>query len=182
MLDALKKALGHKTVEATMEVKLTAEDVMAAVQAAVAELKVEFDTYKTTADAAMAEAAEKVTGLQAELADMAAKLAEANAALASAETAKVAAAAEAAAAKLSARKEKLVAALGTERADALMKVTEGMEDAAFDAVISALGVAASVEAEDPMFNEAGVDAKADAGKVVEESKEMKILRAQYAKK
>lgn len=183
MLETLRKALGGK--EATKpdqtEVKLTAEDVTAAVQAAVAELNGKFDEYKQTADAAMAEAAEKITGLQGELAAMAGKLTEAQAALDAADEEAVKAAQEAAALKLTARKEKVVASLGTERAEALLKATEGMNDAAFEAVASALGVSAAVEAAAPLFNEVGVDAQADASKVVE-SPEMRILKNKYAKK
>lgn len=183
MLETLRKALGGK--EATKpdqtEVKLTTEDVTAAVQAAVAELNGKFDEYKQTADAAMAEAAEKITGLQGELAAMAGKLTEAQAALDAADEEAVKAAQEAAALKLTARKEKVVASLGTERAEALLKATEGMDDAAFEAVASALGVSAAVEAASPLFKEVGVDAQADASKIVE-SPEMRILKNKYAKK
>jgi GTP cyclohydrolase III len=85
--------------------------------------------------------------------------------------------------KLAARKEKVVASLGTERADALLKVTEGMDDAAFEAVVSALGVSAAVEAASPLFKEVGVDAKADATKVREESARNEDSQAKkYAKK
>jgi hypothetical protein len=45
---------------------------------------------------------------------------------------------EAAALKLTARKEKVVASLGTERAEALLRATEGMDDAAFEAVLPPL--------------------------------------------
>ena len=186
MLEALRKALGSKEAAAkpveTLEVKLDTAEIQAAIQAAVDGVKVEFDAYKQSADAAMAEAAERVTALQAELAEMAGKLSEAQAALEAAEAAKVDAAAQAAAAKLAARNERLVASLGTERAAAVMTATEGMEDAAFEAVVAALGVAAAAEAASPLFTEAGVDAKADASTVVEESAEMKILREKYKKK
>lgn len=181
MLETLRKALGGKEavkpVE-TLEIKLDTAEIQAAIQAAVTEVKAEFDTYKQTADAAMAEAAEKLNTLQAELAEMAGKLTEAQAALVAADTAKLDAANLAAALKLSARKEKLVASIGTERADALMQATEGMEDAAFEAVAAALGVGIEAESKSELFTEVGTDAQADGSKVTE-SKEMQILRAKY---
>jgi hypothetical protein len=175
MLETLRKALGGKEAakqpEQTEVKQLSAEDVTVAVQAAVAELQGQFDEFKQNAEAAMAEAAEKITGLQAELT-------EAKAALDAADAAKAEAEATALAARAKARKEKVVAAIGTERADALLAVTEGMDDAAFEAVVGALGASTETEAAKPLFNEVGADGGADAAKV-EESPEMKILRAKY---
>lgn len=181
MLEKLRKALGGEPTKPaeTLEVKLDTAEIQVAIEAAVNEVRVEFDAYKQSADAAMAEAADKVTALQAELAEMAGKLAAAQAALDAADEEAMKAAAEAAALKLAARNDRVIAALGTERAAAVMKATEGMDDAAFEAVVTALGVGAAAEAAAPLFNEVGVDAQADAGKVVEESKEMKLLKAKY---
>lgn len=179
MLDKLKKALGGKEAAKPveqLEVKLDTTEVQAAIDAAVATVSAEFGEFKTSAEAAMLEAAEKITSLEA-------ALAEANAALEAANADKAQAVVDAAALKAAARKEKVIAAVGTERAPALLTVTEGMEDAAFDAVLSALSTGAKAEAESPLFTEVGVDAQADTAKVVEsESAEMKILKAKYKPK
>lgn len=177
MLKALQKALGGNAADA----KLSAEDVTAAVQAAVAELRTEFDEYKQTAEALLENAEAVLVARTAELDAALARVKELEASTVDAEAAAAAAEAEALARKLAARKEKVVAAIGTERADALLKVTEGMDDAAFEAVASALGVSAAAEADSPLFKEVGADAQADASKV-EESAEMKILKAKYEKK
>lgn len=184
MLDALKKALGSKeAAKPTLEVKFSDEQ-MAAIQAdiaaAVAVARAEFEDYKQTAEAMVAAAEEQVATLTAQLAEANEKLGAAAAAIVDSEAAKQAAEASALAAKLAVRKEKVVAAIGTARADALLTVTEGMDDAAFDAVLAALGAKADAEAADPLFNEVGVEAQADPAQVTnEESKEMKILREKY---
>lgn len=174
MLKSLQKVLS----KTEPEVKLSAEDIQAAVAQALEGVKAEFEEFKQTAEALLAASEEKVAGLQAELADLAGKLAEAQSALEAANAEKAKAEADGLAVKLAARKEKLVAALGTERADALLKVTEGMEDVAFEAVVAALGVSAAAEANSSMFTEAGVDAQADTAAVME-TPEMKALRAKY---
>lgn len=170
MLKALQKAVGIKP-EANAE--LTA-------------LQAEFNEFKETAEALMAAAEEREAELAAKLEEANAKLAEVAEAVAAAEAAKAQAEADALAAveaalaaKLAARKDKLIAAVGTERADALLALE--MDDAAFEAVVAALGVSAAVEAASPLFNEAGVDAQADAAQVVE-SAEMRILKAKFGKK
>lgn len=82
-------------------------------------------------------------------------------------------------AKFAARKEKVVAAIGTEKADGLMLATAGLDDAAFNAVVSALAGSVAVEASSKLFSEVGVAAEADAAKVVEESKEMALIKQRY---
>lgn len=194
MLKQLQKALGmgDKTAEAqekveptasteTLEVRLNTEEIQAAIDAAVAELRAEFDSYKETAEAMVAQAEEQAASLSAQLAEANAKLNAATEALTVAAAEKAAAEAEALAQKLAARKEKVVAAIGTERADALLKVTENMDDAAFEAVVSALGVSAETEANSALFKEVGASGEADASQVVE-SAEMRILKQKYGKK
>lgn len=193
MLKELQKALGiTPKVEATaptLEVKISAEDVQAAIAVAVESLRAEFDEYKQTAEAMVAAADEQVALLKAEIETLGqaltateTALAEAQAALDAADEEAMKAAAEAAAAKLEARKEKVIGIVGTERADALLKVTEGMDDAAFEAVVAALGVGVEAEAKAPLFKEVGVDAEADTAKVVGETAEMRILKNKYGKK
>lgn len=90
-------------------------------------------------------------------------------------------AADKAAAKLAARKAAVEAAIGTEKADALLLATQGLEDAAFDNVVSALVGSVDAEAKTDLFQEVGVTAEADASKIVAESAEMRILKQQYGK-
>jgi hypothetical protein len=83
------------------------------------------------------------------------------------------------AAKFVARKEKVVSAIGSEKADGLMLATQSLDDAAFDAVVSALAGSVDVEASQGLFTEVGVSANADTTKIVAESPEMKILKQKY---
>lgn len=83
--------------------------------------------------------------------------------------------------RANARKEKIVAAIGTEKAGALFEATEGLDDAAFEAVVSALVGSVEVETKSELFKEVGVAAQADATKV-EESAEMRLLKQKYGAK
>jgi hypothetical protein len=84
------------------------------------------------------------------------------------------------AAKFTARKEKVVLAIGTEKADGLMLATQGLDDAAFGAVVSALAGSVDAEASTGLFTEVGVAAAADTTKIVAESSEMKIIKQKYS--
>jgi len=167
----LAKLIGSFSPEAAEAV---ASDATAAVQAELAAFKAtaeaettELSTALTTALSAVAEADSKVAELSTQLAALTAQLSEFKE--------------QAATAKLAARKEKLVAAVGTKRADALMESTQGVDDAAFETVVSALSLSASLEEKTKMFTEQGADAQADATKtVVEESATMKIVRQRVA--
>lgn len=157
---------------------------VAAVAAApdVAALQTEFDAFKLEAQAEqerLVAALELATNAVAE-AD--AKVAELQAALDAVadEQAKALAAAEAA--KLDARKAAIEAAVGTEKAAALLAATNDLEDAAFDAVVSALSLATDVESKSKMFSETGATAEVDASKVPTESAEAKLLREKYENK
>lgn len=180
MLKALQRAVGVK-----------AEDVAGQVIALAAHeaLQTEFAEFKTTAEAAIAGlTAEKEAGIAA-LADAQAALAEATAQLetlkefaAAAEAEKARLVAEAEALRLNTRKEKITAAVGTERADALMAATQALDDAAFDAIVSAMNLSVVAEAKTDLFVEQGAAAEADAAKTIDESPEMKILKAKYGQK
>jgi hypothetical protein len=179
MLKQLQKALGMqaeklpdaKTPNESLEIQVDTTEVQAAIQAAVDEVRAEFEDFKQTAETLHAHD-------EATIAELTKQLEDTNAALNALQAEKDAAVKEALAAKMEARKEKIVATLGTERADALLKATEGMDDAAFEAVASALGVSAEVESQSPLFKETGVDATVDAAKIVETA-EMKILREKF---
>lgn len=182
MLKELQKALGLGKQEAaapvateSLAITLDTSAIQAAIDAAVAELRVEFGAYQETAESSLA-------ALTLELSSTKAMLEAATAALGAAAAEQEALIATAEAKRLAARKELVVAAVGTERADALLAATEGLDETAFSAVVSALGVSATVEAASPLFTEVGVTAEADTALVVAESKEMTILKKKYAKK
>ncbi|MDE3023520.1 MAG: hypothetical protein KGI54_17000, partial [Pseudomonadota bacterium] len=114
--------------------------------------------------------------------ELSTKLQKAEAALQDNQAAKEALIAEAKAKTLAARKEKVMAAIGeNEKADKLLVATEGMDDEAFTAVVSALAGSVEKEAQSEMFKEVGVAAQADAAKVVEKSAVMKALQEKYSK-
>lgn len=169
MLKALQRHLGGKPAE-QLTIELN-EAIAAGVAEALSGLQAAFDEFKTEAEA-------HATGLSEALTATENKLTEVQAALEAAAADKAAAEAAAQAAKLEARKEKVLGIVGTERADALLKVTEGMDDTAFEAVVAALGVGAAAEAASPLFKEAGVDVAADSAAVTE-TPEMKRLKAKY---
>lgn len=148
---------------------------------ALAALQTEFDAYKASVADDVAELSE---GLQVAL--LSVKEAESQrdelaAKLATLEAASVQAAADAAQAKLDARKAKIVAAVGTDRADAVFEATSALADAAFDAVVGAMTVAADKEAKSPLFTETGASVEANAATVDTPSKEMQILREKFGK-
>jgi hypothetical protein len=84
--------------------------------------------------------------------------------------------------KFAARKEKVVAAVGTAKADPLMAATETLDDAAFEAVMGALSASADTESNSKMFQEKGVTVEVVASQVTEESAEMKMLKKKYGAK
>lgn len=168
MLDMFKKRLG---VEAATDV------VALALHEA---LQQEFSAFKEKSEKSLAETLSQKQELAAQLEAAQARLAELEQFAADAEAAKQALLAEAEAKRLQVRKDQIVAAVGTARADALMTATEALDEAAFNAVVSALTVTAQTEKQSVMFTETGVSGSADATKV-EESPEMKILKARYSK-
>lgn len=70
--------------------------------------------------------------------------------------------ADAAKAKMDARQSKIVASVGTEKAPALLAATQGLDDAAFEAIVGAIGTSMETEASSPLFTETGVEAEAEA--------------------
>src|SRR5438874_5791875 len=151
MKDTLKRMLGITPAPAQAE--QPKEDVTMEVTEASG------DVVQAVAEAPTVDVAE----LQASLAASVAALAEANSKIAEL-TADVAAAVEfnaarakaAADAALAVRKEKIVAAVGTEKADALMTATASMDDGAFDAVMSAVATTQVAEANAALFKEVGI--------------------------
>lgn len=157
MIDALKRKLGitpapaqAETVkeEVTMDVK---DDSVVAPAAAETVDVVELQASLVSATAELADAKTKI----AELTTLVEAAADFHA-----EQAKAALEA-----KLDARKAKVAAAVGSDKADALMAATASMEDGAFDAVMAAMATTQNSEAETPLFKEVGVEASADPTKL-----------------
>lgn len=90
--------------------------------------------------------------------------------------------------KMDARKQKIADAVGTAKADALLAATEGLEDAAFEAVVNAMAVNLDAEAKTEAFQEVGKVAKSDTEEIEKietekkESEEAKLLKAKYQPK
>jgi uncharacterized protein YPO0396 len=174
MLSSLLAGMGFAPKSAPVEAT--------ALDAGVAELQTQFDAFKLESQEQLTELSTALaTAVQAvEAAD--AKVAELQALVDAAAAEKAELQAKAVEAKAAARKEKIVAAVGTERAEAVATATEGLTDASFDAVLSAMTLSVDTESTSSLFTETGVTAEATAAKVVnavEESPEMKILRAKY---
>jgi hypothetical protein len=139
-------------------------------------LQVEFDQFKTEAAIATGVLTEQLEEQVKKNTELTAKIQELSAFAEAAEAEKVRLAEEAKQKLASDRKEKIVAAVGTEKADALVAATEGMDEAAFNAVMSAVTVAGEKESKSAMFNEVGASADVEADKVNNESAEMRIIR------
>lgn len=146
---------------------------------AVAALQADFDAFKASAALELATATANLETALTAVQEADARVVEMQAALdaVAAEQEKALAAAEAA--KLQTRKEKIEATVGSEKADALMTATTGLDDTAFDAVLAAMTTASTNEAKSKMFTERGAAAEVDANKVVELSAEMKLLQDKY---
>jgi hypothetical protein len=132
-----------------------------------------------TAELELAQAS--LADVQTKYAELSAQLETAQAALAVIEADKAQMVAQAAEAKLAARKEKVEATLGTAKAEGVLAATATLEDAAFEAVLSAFAASYADEAKSPMFNEVGVAAEAAVASAPEESLEMKIIKAKQQK-
>jgi hypothetical protein len=130
----------------------------------------DFASTDASADlvAQLATSTSALTELQAAFAELTTKFEEAQADLAVVENEKKELATKAEEARLVARKEKIVAAVGTSQADALMAAVGGLEDAQFNAVVSAMATSREAEANTEAFQEIGVSANADASKVAVE--------------
>jgi len=170
MLDKFKKLLGNAEPQEQLE-QVIVEAVADNSNEALAKLQADFDSYK-------ADAEQLLTQATAEVAELKTKLEAANSVIAAAEQAKAIAEKQALETKMAARKEKIVAAIGTEKADGLMLATEALDDAAFNAVLSALAGSVEAEASTEMFKEVGVDAKAEAPKTDAVSRLAAALQAE----
>lgn len=178
MKDTLKRMLG--LIPAPAEAETVKEDVkMEVTEATVAAL---------VADTSVADLASMTASFNAVTELFAAsqvQVTELTAALAGFTASKDAADALALATKLDARKALVVAAVGTEKADAFMSATSAMADTTFDAVMAAMSTSSKVEAATLAFQEVGIDAEADMALVAAEAESnptMDYLKAKYAHK
>lgn len=175
MLDHLKKYFsskeGNPVASATQQEKETVEMANTNLPDVSGELS-EMAATVATLEANLAE-------LQGSFAELNTKYTEAIAKLADAEAAKASLLAASATAKLAARKEKLEFAVGTEKADALLSALEGVDDAAFESVVSSLTMNLDAESKSKMFAENGVTAEANAEKVVESGSLKAKLEEKY---
>lgn len=134
---------------------------------------------------AMASQAEALQAVTGKLAEVQAQFEIAQAALDAVNAAKELLVAEKKAARLAVRKEAVVAAVGTDKAEALLSATDALDDASFQAVVGAMTTSLTKEAKSVLFVEVGVSAVADVPDVAaveEESAEMQLLKAKYQTK
>ena len=179
LLNRIIKAVTGKDTTPAVEAAVvnTTETLTLVVDASAVET--ELSVMRTEIEAAVATLTGELATTVAALAEMTTKYEAAHTALNMYIAEKADLAVKAEAAKFTARKEKVVSAIGTEKADGLMLATQGLDDAAFDAVVSALAGSVDVEASKDLFTEVGVSASADTTKIVAESPEMKILKQKY---
>lgn len=168
MMDALKRKLGLIPETATAE-----------------KLEEDLTMDNTTNEALAAALAQDVAGLQAtvtnltsQLTESQSKIAELNALVTAAADFQVAQEKAALDTKLAARFKEIEATVGTEKASALMAATTSLDDSAFSAVVNAMKVAGTTEANTSLFSEQGVDAEVDPTKLAANGVE-DILRAKY---
>lgn len=138
------------------------EPVMAQEETQAPVLAVDNTAELATALASLASQAEAI-------AELTSKYESAQAALAEIEAAKSALIAEQIAAKLAARKEKVETVIGTAKAPALLSATESLDDAAFEAVVSAIQGSVEQESKSELFREVGASGSADALNVEEDA-------------
>ena len=163
MLNGLKKKLGMVPATEAKETKMVDETVQADLSA------VNVTAELSALQASFASQSEAFAKLSKDLE-------AAQAALSAVEGAKAALEAEAKNKQLAARKQRVEMAIGTEKAPTMLSATEQLDDAQFEAIVSAMAMSFETEANSQMFKETGVSAKAEAV-ADEESLEMKIIKA-----
>lgn len=167
MLERLKKQLGIQENVVSPELS-TLQEQLATLQSQFEGVQsnlenavntiTELTANKEQLEAALADAIEANAKLEANLKDSAEKqLAE----------------------KLATRKAKLDAAVGSEKSEAAFEALKGLEDAAFEAVVTAMATSVEKEAQSELFTEAGVAGDAEPAKQM--TVEEKLLRAKYNK-
>lgn len=176
MLKELKKfftasADNAASAESQEEVEMTEQDkaTFAAAETKAAELTVALDT----ANAALAEK-------EAMFAELNSKYAAAEAALAASADAQAKLVEQAAKVKLDERTAKLSAIMGDVKGPTTAEKLSALDDASFAVVLDSYVASFAAEENSPMHREVGVAADATPKEVVEESAEMKKIKAEQA--
>lgn len=130
--------------------------------------------------AQLASQTEQLSTLQASFAALNDKYAAAEAALAASAEAQAMLVTQAAAAKLQARTASLSAIMGDVKGPATAAKLEALDDAAFAVVLDSYAASYEAEEKSDMHQEKGVAADATPVAAVEESAEMKIIKAKQA--
>lgn len=125
-----------------------------------------------------------LSATQSKLSEMTALYESAKSSLKGFEDANAALVAEANQKRLDARRAKVEASVGTSKAPALLAATESLDDAAFEAIVSAMSTNLDAEASTESFKEVGSSAPEDKTLYVpvkegEETLEAKNLKAKY---
>lgn len=110
-----------------------------------------------------------LVSLQEALTAALSKMADQEKLLAIADNAQKELVAQALATKITSRKNTIVAAVGTESAEAVLSATTVLDDTQFGIVIGAMAKSLVVEASTPAFQEVGHGAQAELPKVVDEA-------------
>lgn len=186
LLNRIGKAIGLVKAEDQAQDQIVDSVVEQAVEASNEEvvdtLTVALEVDAEPVQTALAELTAKFEELTNKFAELSAQHEEAVAALAKAEAEKAETIAAQVAAKAAARKQLVEAAIGTEKAAGLLAATENLDDAGFEAVVSALTGSVEAEAKTAMFTEVGQSGEVNASAVVaaaEESTTMKLLKAKF---
>jgi chromosome segregation ATPase len=116
------------------------------------------DTKIAELSASLATATDAIAANETKLSEVLAQLEAAHATLAAIESDKASLIAKAVEAKNLTRKEKVEATLGTDKAESVLAATASLDDAAFDAVLSAFSANFEAEANSPSFQEKGITA------------------------
>lgn len=167
MLDRLKKQLGIQENTVSPELSVLQEQL--------ANLQSQFEGVQSNLENAVA----TITELTANKENLEAALADALEANAALKSSIESAEEKQLQATLATRKAKLDAAVGTEKSTAAFEALKGLEDAAFNAVVTAMATSVEVEAQSELFKEAGVAGDAEPAKQM--TVEEKLLRAKYNK-
>lgn len=133
------------------------------------ELNTELATQLATAQESLVSMTAQFEAVSAELSTVAEKFKEVESQLAALVAEKTQLIETAKDKALAVRKEKIVAAIGTEKSDALMAATAGLDDASFESVVGALAGSVEAEAKTTLFVEVGASAEADATAVQQDT-------------
>lgn len=161
MLDHLKKVFQTEQVETSAEV---------------AELTASVTSLTSQLDASV----NLVNELTTKVEELSASLEAANAIVAKAEAEKNEIIENVFNQKMNARKERIVASVGTAKADTLFEATKSLADTEFDAVVGAVENTFKTEASSEMFEEVGASAEVVVANVEEKSALEKALKQKYS--